>query len=103
MNRNNEPVLEENRRKLADLVTAAVQQTADVLETEQEALRQRFPAMASMPEPIGLDPTVIRDFSQSQKYRDAIEAYIAGRLEVNLLVRVMEMLAEIAPLEFLRR
>ncbi|MHC4984215.1 MAG: hypothetical protein ACYTF6_13745 [Planctomycetota bacterium] len=94
--------LEDSRRELSDMVTAAVEQTAKVLQAEQDELRQRFPAMAHQPKPIGLDPAVIRDFVESKEYREAIEAYIAGRLEVNLLVRVMELLAKIAPAEFLR-
>lgn len=95
-------VLEQNRRKLADLVTAAVQQSAQVIEEEQKELKHRFPAMAHQAAPAMLDPAVVRDFTQSQEYRQAIEAYIAGRLEVNLLVRVLELLQKVAPLEFLR-
>ena len=92
--------LEESRRKLADLVTSAVEQTAEVLRAEQAELRRRFPAMAHLPKPIGLDPATIRDFTKSQEYREAIEAYLAGRLEVNLLAKVLELLAAIAPQEF---
>ena len=94
------PELEEGRRKLADLVTSAVEQTAAVLRAEQAELRRRFPAMAHLPKPIGLDPSIIRDFTKSQEYCEAIEAYLAGRLEVNLLTKVLELLAEIAPQEF---
>jgi len=85
------------------MVTAVVRQTAAVLATEQEELKRRFPAMAHQPGAIGLDPTVIRDFTESEEYAQAVDAYIAGRLEVNLLVRVLELLSRIAPAEFLRR
>lgn len=96
-------VLEDNRRKLADMVTQTVRQTADVIEAEQTELKRRFPAMAHQAAPVMLDPTVIRDFTQSEEYRKAVDAYIAGRLEVNLLVKVLELLQQIAPMEFLRR
>lgn len=96
-------VLEENRRKLADMVTQAVKQTADVIEAEQAELKRRFPAMAHQAAPVMLEPSVIRDFTQSDAYREALDAYVAGRLEVNLLVRVLELLQQVAPLEFLRR
>ncbi len=95
--------LQQNRQKLADLVTAAVQQTATILVEEQKALAKRFPAMAHQPAPVTIDPAVIRDFTQSDEYRQAVEAYVAGRLEVNLLVKVLELLQQIAPLELLRR
>jgi hypothetical protein len=96
-------VLEENRRKLADMVTQAVRQTAEVIEAEQAQLKRRFPAMAHQAAPVMLQPSVIKDFTRSDTYREAVEAYIAGRLEVNLLVRVLELLQQVAPLEFLRR
>jgi predicted P-loop ATPase/GTPase len=96
-------VLDENRRKLADMVTQTVRQTAQVIEEEQKELQRRFPAMAHQPAPVMLDPSVIRDFTESQEYKQAIEAYIAGRLEVNLLVRILELLEMVAPVEFFRR
>ena len=96
-------VLQDNRRKLAEMVTAVVEQTADVIDREQQELKRLFPAMAHQTMPTRLDPSVIRDFSESQEYREAVEAYIAGRLEVNLLVKALELLEKIAPLEFLRR
>jgi hypothetical protein len=103
MSQTDTAVLQQNRRKLADLVTATVQQTADVLEQEQTALALRFPAMANQPAPVMIDPSAIRDFAQSEQYQQVIAAYVAGRLEVNLLVKVLDLLEKIAPLEFLRR
>ncbi len=93
--------LTEDRRKLADLVTATVEQTAKIMEAEQKELRRRFPAMANQPNPVNVEPQAIRDFTQSDEYRQAIEAYLAGRLEVNLLVRILALLSQVAPFEFL--
>ena len=94
--------LEQDRRQLADTVTAAVKKMAEVIEKEQAELRRRFPAMAHQSAPVMLDPTTIRDFTQSEAYKRAIESYVAGRLEVNLLVKVLDLLRTVAPVEFLR-
>ena len=94
--------LTEDRRKLADLVTATVEQNVKVMEAEQKELHRRFPAMASQPNPVNVELEAIRDFTQSDEYRQAVEAYLAGRLEVNLLVRILALLSQVAPLEFLR-
>ena len=93
---------EAKRRNVAELLTAAIEQTADVLEAEQLELHDKFPAMAHQPAPPELDPKTIRDFTQSDTYRDAVDAYIAGRLEVNLMVRVLDLLQEVMPAVFYR-
>ena len=97
----NQTVLDESRRKFVEMVTQTVRQSAKVLEDEQNELKRRFPAMAHQASPVMFDPTVINDFTKSEEYHQAVEAYIAGRLEVNLLVKVMELLRKVAPIEFL--
>jgi hypothetical protein len=94
-------VLAQNRQQLIDLVTQMVQQMAQVMEVEQEALVRRFPAMAHQVSPVVIAPAAIRNFTRSDEYCQAVEAYIDGRLEVNLLVKVLNLLQKIAPGEFM--
>ncbi len=101
--RHDTSTLEESRRKLADLVTQAVSQTAQVIEDEQAELKRRFPAMISQPAPVLVDPSAIRDLTQSDEYKQAVDAYVAGRLDVNLLSKVVALLGQLAPIEFLVR
>ena len=96
----NAPSPETKRRELADLVTSTVKQTADVIEEERKELYRRFPAMSHQPDAVLVDPSVIRDFTESPEYRQAIEAYIEGRLGVNILVKVLDLLEQLAPFEF---
>ena len=91
--------LEANRRELIETVTQAVRQTADVVEAEQAELMHNLPAMASRASSVMLEPSVIRDFLQSDEYRQAIDDYVAGRLEVNLLVKVLELLQQVAEIK----
>jgi len=95
--------LELSRRKLADLLTDAVRQTAVIVEEEQRELKRRLPSVAHQVAPLMLDTSVIRELPQSRPYREAVAAYVAGRLEVNLMVRVLELLQAAAPVEFIRR
>ena len=95
--------LKENRRRLARLVTESLRQVARIIRIEQDELHRRFPDMAGHSPPVDLNPQVILDYTRSDEYRRAVEAYVSGTLDVNLLVRIMESLERIAPLEFPRR
>ncbi len=95
--------LADSRRRLTELVTGTVLQMAQVIQDEQAELARRFPAMADQPATVMIAPAAIRDFTQSDEFRQAVDEYVAGRLEVNLLVKVVDLLQRIAPLEFVRR
>jgi hypothetical protein len=95
-------VLLEQRRKFAGLVTEMIRLAAAVLEQEQAAVARRFPAMAQS-NAILTDHAAIWDFAISDSYRRIVESYLAGELEMNLLSKVLTMLEQLAPLEFLRK
>ncbi len=84
------------RRQLADAVQTVLERTADVIDAEQ----QKFPAMSSLPKPLQVNPDVISDFTLSPAYRQAVEDYVAGRVEQNLLITVLQMLRPLLPAIF---
>jgi hypothetical protein len=94
--------LREHRRRFAELVTESICQAGIVLEHEHAVLLQRFPALARTAV-IAKYPAVIRDFLCSDSYKQILDLYVAGKLEVNLLSKIATMLEELAPLEFLRK
>ncbi len=66
---------------------------ADVL----DAIQRTFPVMSSLPKPLQVDPDVITDFTVSAAYKQAVEDYVAGRSEQNLLVTVLRLLRGLIP------
>lgn len=95
-------VVNDNRAQLADLMAALIRQMARVIQDDNAQLTRRFPAILRQPAPVMMDPSVLRDFVESDLFRETVESYIAGRLEANLLVKVVDMLGQIAPMEFPR-
>lgn len=98
----NDSALTEHRRKFADLITESIYEAVQVLEQEYAALMERFPA-ATQFRVIGTYPAAIREFVKSDSYRKILDTYIEGRLEMNLLSKIVAILEKIAPLEFLRK
>jgi hypothetical protein len=69
---------------------------AEAIDAEQ----QMFPAMSSLPKPLQVDPDVISDFTLSPSYQQAVEDYVTGRMEQNLLITVLQRLRSLAPAVF---
>lgn len=88
------------RQATARIVTAAFEATAESADMERSVLAHRFPALASLPAALRVDPQQIRDFTKTPAYTDLIEQYVQGRIEGHLLTRAMDLLAKFVPLLF---
>jgi hypothetical protein len=88
----NDPAVQA-RTEAAGALTQFLTRTADAIDAEQ----RKFPAMSSLPKPLDVDPGVISDFTTSAAYKQAVEDYISGRVEQNLLITVLQMLRGLLP------
>jgi hypothetical protein len=91
---------EEARRAVSDALTNLLEKTAAAVQTEQDEQRRKFPGMSGLPPPVSVNADVIQDFVGSPTYRQAMEAYVAGRSEQNLIVTVVRLLRELLPAVF---
>jgi len=90
----------DTRRELADAVDNVILKVADDVRAQQQELRRKFPRMSALPPPLNVDPDLISDFSDSRAFKQAVEDYIRGRTEENLVVTVLRLLRDIAPAVF---
>lgn len=88
---------EETRRDVAEALTTLLHKTADATQAEQAELARKFPAMTSQPPPVDVNPEAIRDFTQSEAYRQAVEAYVQGRTEQHIIVTALRLLRSLIP------
>jgi len=84
------------RSEAAAALTSYLEKTAEAIDAEQ----RKFPAMSSLPKPLDIDPDMIGDFTLSAAYKQAVEDYVAGRVEQNLLITVLKMLRGLVPALF---
>lgn len=91
---------EEARYEAAETLTDLLKKAAKAIEAERTELQENFPAMASLPDPINVDPNVITDFTQSEAYKKALEDYVVGRCEQNIIVTVVQLLRGLIPTVF---
>ncbi len=87
----------DSRREVADALTALLLKLADQYQLEQTELRGKFPTMLGLPAALDVDPDIIRDFTESGTYKQAIDDYIRGRTEENLVVTVLRLLRALLP------
>ena len=90
----------DSRREVADALNNLLLKLADQYQADQAELRRKFPAMLSLPPALDVDPDMIRDFTQSRTYRQAIDDYIRGRTEENIVVTVLRLLQALLPAAF---
>ena len=90
----------DTRRQVADALTALLLKVADDYQIEQTELRGKFPTMLGLPPALDVDPDIIRDFTESGTYKQAIDDYIRGRTEENLVITVLRLLRALLPVAF---
>jgi len=88
---------EETRRDVAEALTTLLNRAADAVQAEQTEVARKFPAMTSQPRPVDVNPEAIRDFTQSEAYRQAVEAYVRGRAEQHIIVTALRLLQGLLP------
>ena len=90
----------DSRRQVAHALNALLLKLADQYQVDQTELRRKFPAMLSLPPALDVDPDMIRDFTQSRTYKQAIDDYIRGRTEENIVITVLRLLQALLPAVF---
>ena len=87
----------DSRRDVADALKALLLRIADQYQADQTELRSKFPTMLGLPPGLDIDPDIIRDFTESGTYAQAVDDYIRSRTEENLLVTVLRLLRALLP------
>jgi len=90
----------DSHREVAHALNALLLKLADQYQTDQAELHRKFPTMLGLPPALDVDPDMIRDFTQSRTYRQAIDDYIRGRTEENIVVTVLRLLQALLPAVF---
>ena len=90
----------DTRRKLADAVDDLLNKLADDIFAQQQELHRKFPRLTSLPRPLDVDPSLITDFTKSPAYKQAVEDYVRGRTEENIVVTVLRRLRAVIPSVF---
>lgn len=90
----------DTRREVADALTALLLKVADDYQIEQTELRKKFPTMLGLPPALDVDPDMIRDFTESGTYKQALQDYVTHRTEENLVVTVLRLLRALLPMAF---
>lgn len=88
------------RHEVADALKTLLEKLADDLQTEQTELRRKFPAMTGLPPAQDVDPDMIRDFAESGTYKQAVQDYVLGRTEENIVITVLRLLQALLPAIF---
>jgi len=90
----------DSRRDVEDALKALLLRIADQYQADQTELRSKFPTMLGLPPGLDIDPDIIRDFTESGTYAQAVDDYIRSRTEENLVVSVMRLLRALLPAAF---
>ena len=90
----------DSRREVADALKALLLKLADQYQADQTELRKKFPTMLGLPPALDVDPDMIRDFTQSGTYKQAIDDYVRGRTEENIVTTVLRLLQALLPAVF---
>ena len=90
----------DTRKQVAEAVDNLLLRVTDDIRARQDELRRKYPRMTALPPPVQIDPNLIRDFTQTQAYREAVDDYLHGRTAENLVVTVFRLLRALAPAVF---
>ena len=90
----------DSRRQVADALNTLLLKLADQYQVDQTELRSKLPAMLCLPPALDVDPDMIRDFTRSGTYKQAIDDYVRGRTEENIVVTVLRLLQALLPAVF---